>query len=93
MLGERLFPLIEGMYPGQARKITGMLMDITELMWMLEDTNALTEKVSLDSVTLLGLYTSLQVEEAVSVLQAYQRRNEKIESNCLETSQYLILLL
>ena len=35
MLGERLFPLIEGMYPGQARKITGMLMDITELMWML----------------------------------------------------------
>ena len=67
------------MYPGQARKITGMLMDIdvTELMWMLEDQNALTEKVSLDSVTLLGLYTSLQVEEAVSVLQAYQRRNEK----------------
>ena len=79
MLGESLFPLIEGMYPDLAGKITGMLLDldVTELMWMLEDTNALTEKVSLDSVTLLGLYTSLKVEEAVSVLQAYQRKTEE----------------
>ena len=35
--------------------------------------------MSLDSVTLLGLYTSLQVEEAVSVLQDYQGKNERIE--------------
>ena len=79
MLGESLFPLIEGMYPDLAGKITGMLLDldVTELMWMLEDTNALTEKVSLDSVTLLGLYTSLKVEEAVSVLQAYKRKTEE----------------
>ena len=78
-LGDSLFSLIETMYPDKARKITGMLLelDVTELMWMLEDQNALTEKVSLDSVNLLNLYTSLQVEKALSVVQAHQGKTEE----------------
>ena len=50
----------------------------TEMMRMLEVSDALSEKVSLDSVTLLGLhFTSLQVEKAAAVLQAHQGKNEK----------------
>merc|ERR1719312_957948 len=58
MLGERLFPLIQRMYPDLAGKITGMLLEIdnAELVHMLEDQNSLKGKV----------------EEAVSVLQAHQ---------------------
>eukprot|EP00088_Acartia_fossae_P010387 TRINITY_DN1516_c0_g1_i4.p1 TRINITY_DN1516_c0_g1~~TRINITY_DN1516_c0_g1_i4.p1 ORF type:complete len:622 (+),score=255.60 TRINITY_DN1516_c0_g1_i4:175-2040(+) len=58
MLGERLFPLIERMYPDLAGKITGMLLEIdnSDLVHMLEDQNSLKGKV----------------EEAVSVLQAHQ---------------------
>merc|ERR1712110_1277947 len=58
MLGERLFPLIQGMYPELAGKITGMLLEIdnSELVHMLEDPNSLKSKV----------------EEAVAVLQAHQ---------------------
>merc|ERR1719297_233084 len=58
MLGERLFPLIQRMYPDLAGKITGMLLEIdnAELLHMLEDHNSLKSKV----------------EEAVAVLQAHQ---------------------
>merc|ERR1711868_354972 len=58
MLGERLFPLIQRMYPDMAGKITGMLLEIdnAELLHMLEDHNSLKSKV----------------EEAVAVLQAHQ---------------------
>ena len=58
MLGERLLPLIQGMYPGLAGKITGMMLEIdnAELLHMLESTDAL----------------RLKVEEAVTVLQAHQ---------------------
>jgi len=58
MLGERLFPLIQRMYPDLAGKITGMLLEIdnAELLHMLEDSNSLKSKV----------------EEAVAVLQAHQ---------------------
>jgi len=58
MLGERLFPLIQRMYPDLAGKITGMLLEIdnAELVHMLEDQTSLKGKV----------------EEAVSVLQAHQ---------------------
>ena len=48
MLGERIFPLIEAMYPGQeAGKITGMLleMDNAELLMMLESRDLLQTKV------------------------------------------------
>ena len=47
MLGERLFPLIQGMYPDLAGKITGMLLEIdnAELLHMLESTDALRLKV------------------------------------------------
>ena len=49
MLGERLFPLIQGMYPDLAGKITGMLLEIdnSELLHMLESKESLEAKVNL----------------------------------------------
>jgi polyadenylate-binding protein len=60
MLGERLFPLIQSMYPELAGKITGMLLEIdnSELLHMLESRESLKAKV----------------EEAVAVLQAHQAK-------------------
>ncbi|GAB6029695.1 Polyadenylate-binding protein 1 [Chamberlinius hualienensis] len=60
MLGERLFPLIQHMYPDLAGKITGMLLEIDnfELLHMLEHNESLKAKV----------------EEAVAVLQAHQAK-------------------
>lgn len=64
MLGERLFPLIQGMYQEQAGKITGMLLEIdnSELLHMLEHHESLKAKV----------------EEAVAVLQAHQARQASV---------------
>ena len=47
MLGERLFPLIQDMYPDMAGKITGMLLEIdnSELLHMLESGESLKAKV------------------------------------------------
>jgi len=61
MLGERLFPLIQGMYPELAGKITGMLLEIdnSELVHMLEHQESLKGKV----------------EEAVTVLQVHQSKD------------------
>ena len=49
MLGERLFPLIQRMYPDLAGKITGMLLEIdnSELLHMLESNESLEAKVRL----------------------------------------------
>lgn len=60
ILGERLFLLIEPMYPTLAGKITGMLLEIdnSELLYMLEHTASLKSKV----------------EEAVAVLLAHQAK-------------------
>lgn len=60
MLGERLFPLIQCMYPNLTGKITGMLLEIdnSELLHMLEHNESLKAKV----------------EEAVAVLQAHQAK-------------------
>jgi len=60
MLGERLFPLIQRMFPDLAGKITGMLLEIdnSELLHMLEHNESLKSKV----------------EEAVAVLQAHQNK-------------------
>lgn len=60
MLGERLFPLIELMYPQLAGKITGMLLEIdnAELLHMLEHNESLKAKV----------------EEAVAVLHVHQEK-------------------
>jgi polyadenylate-binding protein len=60
MLGERLFPLIQRMYPELAGKLTGMLLELdnSELLYMLESQESLKAKV----------------EEAVAVLQAYQAK-------------------
>jgi polyadenylate-binding protein len=62
MLGERLFPLIQSMFPELAGKITGMLLEIdnSELVHMLEHKESLTSKV----------------EEAVAVLQAHKTTPE-----------------
>ncbi|XP_055624932.1 polyadenylate-binding protein 4-like [Toxorhynchites rutilus septentrionalis] len=62
MLGERLFPLIEPMYPLIAGKITGMLLEIdnSELVHMLEHSESLKAKV----------------EEAVAVLHAHQQKTQ-----------------
>lgn len=48
MLGERLFPVIQRMYPDMAGKITGMLLEIdnSELLHMLEHHESLKAKVS-----------------------------------------------
>lgn len=60
MLGERLFPLIQCMYPSLTGKITGMLLEIdnSELLHMLEHNESLKAKV----------------EEAVAVLQAHEAK-------------------
>ncbi|XP_059379872.1 embryonic polyadenylate-binding protein B-like isoform X1 [Carassius carassius] len=60
LLGERLYPLIQALYPTLAGKITGMLLEIdnSELLHMLEAPESLHSKV----------------EEAVAVLQAHQAK-------------------
>ncbi|XP_052459733.1 embryonic polyadenylate-binding protein isoform X2 [Carassius gibelio] len=60
LLGERLYPLIQALYPTLAGKITGMLLEIdnSELLHMLETPESLHSKV----------------EEAVAVLQAHQAK-------------------
>jgi len=66
MLGERLFPLIQGSHADLAGKITGMLLEIdnSELLHMLENQQALKAKM----------------EEAVAVLQAHQaKENEPVK--------------
>jgi polyadenylate-binding protein len=70
MLGERLFPLIEGMYPSMAGKITGMLLEIdnSELLHMLEHNESLKAKV----------------EEAVAVLQAHQAKQNAVTTGKIE---------
>merc|ERR1711971_1527148 len=62
MLGERLFPLIRGLFPDMAGKITGMLLEIdnSELVHMLEHKESLSSKV----------------EEAVAVLSAHKTTPE-----------------
>uniref|UniRef100_A0A4X2K5X7 Polyadenylate-binding protein n=1 Tax=Vombatus ursinus TaxID=29139 RepID=A0A4X2K5X7_VOMUR len=60
ILGERLFPLIQGIHPTLAGKITGMLLEIdnSELLHMLECPKSLLGKVN----------------EAVTVLQAHHAK-------------------
>lgn len=64
MLGERLYPLISGIYPDLAGKITGMLLEIdnSELLHMLESSDSLRSKV----------------EEAVTVLRAHQKTRQNV---------------
>ena len=50
MLGERLFPIIQLMYPELSGKITGMLLEMStsDLLHMLETPQSLKDKVQLD---------------------------------------------
>lgn len=70
MLGERLFPVIESMYPQLAGKITGMLLEIdnSELLHMLEHNDSLKNKV----------------DEAVAVLKAHQAKQTVTTGGKLE---------
>ena len=63
MLGERLFPLIQGLNSPLAGKITGMLLEIdnAELLHMLDSPESLQAKVS----------------EAFSVLQNHQEKQQQ----------------
>ena len=60
MLGDRIFPLIHGMYPDLSNKITGMLLEIdnSELLHMLEHHDSLKSRA----------------EEALAVLQAFRAK-------------------
>lgn len=60
ILGARLFPYVEKMYPDLAGKITGMLLEIdtSELLHMIEDKESLRAKI----------------EEAIAVLQAHSAK-------------------
>ena len=60
MLGERLFPLIQNMYPELAGKITGMLLEIdnSELVHMLEHQESLKGKVRRTIKPVLNLHQS-----------------------------------
>jgi polyadenylate-binding protein len=61
LLGERLFPLIQSMYPELAGKITGMLLEIdnSELLHMLESRESLKAKVN-ETVAVLKAHISRQ---------------------------------
>ncbi|CAH1119080.1 unnamed protein product [Phaedon cochleariae] len=63
IIGEKLFRVVEKMYPDIAGKITGMLLEIdnTELIHMIENKDSLRAKV----------------EEAIAVLQAHQANSKK----------------
>lgn len=69
MLGERLFPLIQNIYPDLAGKITGMLLEMenSEILHMLESREALRAKA----------------DEAIAVIQAHQSQAVK-DGNKLE---------
>lgn len=64
ILGARLFPYVEKMYPDLAGKITGMLLEIdtSELLHMIEDQESLRAKI----------------EEAIAVLQAHSAKKVAI---------------
>jgi len=70
MLGERLFPLIQRMYPDMAGKITGMLLEIdnSELLHMLEHNESLKAKVD-EAVAVLQAHQAKQVAAAVAATQ------------------------
>jgi len=63
MLGERLFPLINSMYPELAGKITGMLLEIdnSELLHMLESRESLKAKVCMRAIVRLLLIIIMRV--------------------------------
>jgi polyadenylate-binding protein len=71
MLGERLFPLIHGLQPALAGKITGMLLEMSndELLILLESSEELHSKVQ-EAVQVLeahGAVAAAQEQEAMAV--------------------------
>jgi len=72
MLGDRIFPLVHGMYPDLSNKITGMLLEIdnSELLHMLEHQESLRSRA----------------EEAVAVLQAFRAKEIASAAQTAETA-------
>jgi polyadenylate-binding protein len=74
IIGERLYPLIAKSQPALAGKITGMLLDrlnfpggAEELIRVLEDQNALNEKVS-EALEVLEAHHSQEVKDSEGIL-------------------------
>ncbi|CAF1548531.1 unnamed protein product, partial [Rotaria sp. Silwood1] len=76
MLGERLFPLIQQIQLELVGKITGMLLEIdnTELLYMLESSELLKDKV----------------EEAIAILQTCQAKQAATNSVAQKKSNIII---
>jgi polyadenylate-binding protein len=70
MLGERLYPLIHQQQPEYAGKITGMLLEMqtSELLHLLEDTEALENKIT-EAVEVLNEHL-VEPEESTEVVAA-----------------------
>jgi polyadenylate-binding protein len=70
MLGERLYPLIHQQQPEYAGKITGMLLEMqtSELLHLLEDTEALENKIT-EAVEVLNEHL-VEPEESTEVAAA-----------------------
>ncbi|KAG9509449.1 Polyadenylate-binding protein 1A [Fragariocoptes setiger] len=80
MLGERLYPLISKMYPHDAGKITGMLLEIenSELLHMLEHQESLQSKVE-EAVAVLRSQT--QQQAALAQPEGAERHQQPAETN------------
>ena len=70
MLGERLFPLIQGLYPDLAGKITGMLLEIdnSELVHIVEHQESLKNKIE-EAAAFLQVAKTASTTASGSIIQ------------------------
>lgn len=86
MLGERLIPLIQGMYPELATKITGMLLEIdnSELVNLLEHGESFEGKVD-EAFAVLQAHQSKSITCSISTTSSNSLdRNDKEDSKSLD---------
>ncbi|OZJ02302.1 hypothetical protein BZG36_05065, partial [Bifiguratus adelaidae] len=79
MLGERLYPLVQKPQPELAGKITGMLleMDNSELLHLLEDEEALDNKIT-EAVAVLNQHSQEEIYTAAPEDGVFHRRRKSI---------------